>query len=227
MTDAANAEIVRQMKLAQSGVIQQGTPEWFAMRCGKVTASKIADMLAKPKVPGRGMRANYLWQLALERVNGKVAEAYSSEIMKEAHIWEPFARNYYSFVCGHEVEQVAFVDHPSIPLAGCSPDGFVLKDGKRIGLVEIKCPIDATHGQYIKAGLDGIDTEYVKQMQFQMASTGMPFCDFVSYNHNMPEHRRGLIIRVERDEAMIGEIEAAVKTFQVEIDALADWLRAP
>lgn len=196
----------------------QGTDEWHEKRRGKVTASRIADVMAKPRVPGEGMRANYCAQLVAERLTGRVMQTYQSAIMEEAHEWEPKARAFYSFRTGTDVEQVDFVDHLDIPMAGCSPDGFTVVGGRRCGLVEFKCPIINTHMTMLLKGADGIESKYIKQMQFQMACTAMPWCDFVSYNDDLPERMKGIIIRVPRDAGMIGEIEAAVRSFQTEID---------
>lgn len=202
-------------------MIEQGSPEWFALRCGKVTASRISDLMAKPKVPGQGMRANYLAQLACERATGIPGKTYQNAVMEEAHEWEPRARAYYTFRTGFAIDQVAFVDHATIPMAGCSPDGRVGKDG----LVEIKCPIASTHYAYLRRGPDAIEGGYMKQIQFQMACDGRQWCDFVSYNEDFPESKRGLIIRVPRHGGIIAEIEDAVRAFQIEVDHAAEWLK--
>jgi putative phage-type endonuclease len=202
--------------------IEQGSAEWFALRCGKVTASRIADLMAKPKEPGKGMRANYLTQLAVERVTGVPGKTYQNAVMEEAHEWEPKARAFYAFRNGAEVQQVAFIDHYNIPMAGCSPDGLV----GAAGLVEFKCPIQTTHYNYLRRGADAVDSGYLKQIQFQMAcDPSRKFCDFVSYNDDFPEHKRGLIIRVPRHDGMIAEIEEAVRVFQAEVEQVATWLR--
>lgn len=196
--------------------MEQNSPEWHAIRCGKTTASRIADLMAKPRVQGEGMRANYCTQLAVERLTGRPMATYQNGIMEEAHEWEPKARAFYSFRTDNAVQQVAFVPHPTIEMAGCSPDGLVGKTG----LVEFKCPIQNTHARAILRGGDGIDAKYIKQMQFQMACTGREWCDYVSYNDDMPEKLRGRIIRVKRDAAMIAEIEEAVRAFNLEVEAM-------
>lgn len=201
------------------GQVEQRSPEWYAKRCGKVTASRIADLMAKPKVPGKGMRANYLAQLVTERLTGVPAKTYQNGIMEEGTEWEPKARAAYVFRTDAVVSAVDFFDHPDIPLAGCSPDGFVGKDG----LVEIKCPYASTHLRMLTK--EEIDSEYTKQMQWQMACTGRAWCDFVSYNDDMPPHLRLWIKRVPRDVTMIGEITAAVRSFQTEIDLTLSVLK--
>jgi hypothetical protein len=81
---------------------------------------------------------------------------------------EPEARAAYEFYQGVTVEEVAFVHHPKIDQAGCSPDGLVGSDG----LVEIKCPNTATHLETLLG--QAVPGKYDVQMQFQMACTGRP-----------------------------------------------------
>ena len=195
-----------------AGQIEQGSPEWFAMRCGKVTASRIADVMAKPREPGKGMRVNYMWQIVVERLTRQPMKTYQSKTMLEAHEWEPMARAAYTFHTDHEVEQVAFVDHIDIPQCGCSPDGLVGKEG----LVEIKCPELTAHMDTMLK--DTIPSEYFKQMQFQMACTGRRWCDYVSFNADLPERMRKAIIRVDRDGTAISAMEAEVRHFQTQVD---------
>ena len=54
-------------------MIVQGSPEWFAQRLGKVTASRIKDVMAKGKTGEASTRATYRAQLVAERLSGKVA----------------------------------------------------------------------------------------------------------------------------------------------------------
>lgn len=201
-------------------MVEQGSPEWRALRCGKVTASRIADVTAK----GRGgapsaMRANYLSQVVAERLTGVPQEdTFESAAMAWGKKVEPDARAAYAFYHA-KVELVAFVDHPVIAMSGCSPDGLV---GDK-GLAQFKCPNTATHIATLRGA--SIDGGYIKQMQWEMACTGRLWCDFVSYDPRMPEEMRLHVRRVARDSAMIVEIAAAVSEFQAEVEAaVADLL---
>lgn len=198
------------MSMTDTAVLQ-GTPEWHALRLGKITASRIADLMAKPKVPGEGMRANYLWQLVCERMTGVPMKTYQSKTMEEAHEWEPLARAAYAFHNDSPVKEVAFVDHPSIAMCGCSPDGLVGKDGG----VEFKCPELTAHGRMLLSR--SIPTNHVKQIQWNMACTDRAWWDYVSFNADFPEAKRIVTIRVLRDNGMIGEIGNAVIAFEQEI----------
>lgn len=193
-------------------MVEQGSPEWLAMRCGKVTASKIADMLAKTKTGWGASRANYKAQLVAERLTGIVADGYSNAAMRWGTDTEPEARAAYSFYSGADVELIDFVTHPQISMSGASPDGGVGTDG----LVEIKCPNTATHIETLLGG--EVPGKYRLQMSWQMACTGRQWCDFVSYDPRMPEDMRLFVRRIERDDETIGELEKEVRAFLAEVD---------
>ncbi len=200
--------------------IEQGTPEWFAARCGRVTASRVADIIAKTKSGYSTSRANYAAQLVTERLTGTVAESYSNAAMAWGTEKEPEAREAYAFQESVTVDQVGFVVHPVISLAGASPDGLVGDDG----LVEIKCPNTATH---IATLLDDtLADKYVVQMQWQMACTGRQWCDFVSFDPRMPIDMQLYVRRRARDNDRITDLEREASTFLDEVSATIDKLNA-
>jgi hypothetical protein len=125
---------------------------------------------------------------------------------------EPMARTAYEGAVGSLVIETGFVPHPSIHLAGASPDGLICDDG----LVEIKCPITATHIDTLLG--QSVPGRYITQMQWQMACTGRKWCDFVSYDPRMPEKMRLFIKRVERDNVAIAELEREVVNFLNELE---------
>lgn len=200
-------------------MIIQGTDEWFAARLGKVTASRISDVLAKTKTGVSAARTNYAAQLIAERLTGAPAESFSSPAMRWGTETEPLARMAYEFYQDIEVIQIGFADHPTIGMSGASPDGLV---GDR-GLVEIKCPNTGTHIDTLLMGT--IDSKYMCQMQWQMACTGREWCDFVSYDPRLPETMRLHIDRVERSDSAIEAIEKEVVVFLNEIGGKVDDLR--
>lgn len=191
--------------------IIQGSAEWLQIRLGKVTASRVADVVAKTKSGYSASRANYAAQLIAERLTGTPAESYTNSAMQWGTETEPEARDAYCFYQGVTVEQVAFVHHPKIGQAGCSPDGLVDTDG----LVEIKCPQTATHLETLLG--QAVPAKYETQMHFQMACTGRKWCDFVSYDPRMPENMRLFIKRVHRDDQRIAELETEVASFLLEL----------
>jgi putative phage-type endonuclease len=198
--------------------IIQGTPEWFAQRLGKVTASRVADVIAKTKTGYSTSRANYLAQLVAERLTGQAAESFSNAAMQHGTETEPLARMAYETETGLMVTEVAMIDHPTIAMTGASPDGLVGESG----LVEIKCPNTATHIDTLLS--DKAPTKYIPQMQWQMVCTGRAWCDFVSFDPRLPEDMQLFVKRVERDDAYIAELEAEVKTFLIEVESTVNKL---
>jgi putative phage-type endonuclease len=191
----------------------QGSDEWKAIRCGKVTASRVADIVAKTKTGYSASRANYMAQLITERLTGTVAESFTNAAMQHGTETEPEARSAYEFYQGVSVAQIAFAPHPTIDQAGASPDGLIDGDG----LVEIKCPQSATHLETLLG--QAVPGKYETQIQFQLACTGRQWCDFVSYDPRMPENMRLFIKRVPRDSARIAELESEIVRFLKELDA--------
>lgn len=200
--------------------IEQGSDAWRAVRLGKVTASRVADVVAKTKSGPSASRANYLAQLVAERLSGEAQESFSSAAMQWGTDMEPEARLAYVFRTDAMVDEVGFVPHPSIVMAGASPDGLVGDDG----LVEIKCPNTATHIDTLVGR--AVPGKYVTQIQWQLACTGRAWCDFVSFDPRMPEEMRLFVQRVERDDTRIAELEAEVIAFLADLDATVASLTA-
>lgn len=198
----------------------QGTEEWLRARCGKVTASRISDMMAKTKTGWGASRRNYAAELVTERLTGEPAPSYTSPAMQYGIECEPEARAAYSFLRNVDVEEVGFIEHPTVVMAGASPDGVVVQGN---GLVEIKCPNTAQHIDTLLR--ETIDGDYVQQMQFQMACTRADWCDFVSYDRRLPGPMQLWIKRVHRNDAEIERIEKEVRIFLAEIDETVATLR--
>jgi putative phage-type endonuclease len=200
-------------------MIAQGSPEWFAVRCGKVTASRVADVIATTKTGFAASRANYMAELIAERLTQSTAPSFTNAAMQWGTDQEPHARAAYSFRHDVDVEEIAFVDHPEIAMTGASPDGLVGADG----LVEIKCPNTATHLETLLGGR--VPAKYVIQMQWQMACTGRAWCDFVSFDPRLPASMSLFVERVQRDASFILHLETEVAAFIAEIDDKVARLR--
>jgi putative phage-type endonuclease len=200
--------------------VEQGSPAWFEMRCGRVTASRVADVIAKTKTGYSASRANYAAELIAERLTGTTAPSFTNAAMQHGTLTEPLAREAYATRHGVTVDQVAFIVHPEIPMAGASPDGLV----GDLGLVEIKCPNTATHLDTLLG--EPIPAKYLTQMAWQMACTGRSYCDFASFDPRLPPEMQLHVQRVERDTSLIIELESAVAEFIAEIDAKVEALRA-
>lgn len=193
--------------------IVQGSPEWFSQRLGKVTASRVSDVVAKTKSGWGTSRANYMAELIAERLTGEAADRFFNAAMQCGTDCEPDARMAYEFRTDATVLQVGFVSHPTIGMTGASPDGLVESDG----LIEIKCPNTATHIDTLLG--QSVPAKYETQMQWQMACTGRAWCDFASFDPRLPESMRLFVARVKRDDKRIAELETCVSDFLKEIDA--------
>ena len=200
--------------------MDQHSPEWYAARLGKATASRVADLMAKTKSGYSASRANYMAELICERLTGQPAERFTNGAMQWGTDTEPQARAAYAFLGDLDVAEVGFVLHPTIADFGASPDGLVGDDG----LVEIKCPNTATHIETLLSGV--VPGKYLAQMQTQMACTGRAWCDFVSFDPRLPADLQLWVKRVPRDDEAIRAIEAEVQAFLSELDAKVEALRA-
>jgi putative phage-type endonuclease len=196
---------------------EQQTEQWFTDRLGKVTASRLADVLAKTKTGYSASRANYMTQLVLERITKTRAESYSNAAMQWGNEQEPFARAAYEAHTGQMVEEVGFIQHPDIEDAGASPDGLVGDDG----MVEIKCPSSSTalecwliHAQ----GGNPVDAKYYAQMQWQMRCADRSWCDYVVFDPRMPARAQLFVFRVQRSAEFLKIAEDEVITFLTEVD---------
>ena len=191
--------------------MEQRTEEWFNSRLGKVTASRVADVMATIKSGKSATRRNYRMQLVCERLTGKKEESFTNSHMERGIELEPIARSLYEMDSDRFVSEVAFVAHPTIEMAGCSPDGLVGEDG----LIEIKCPTVANHIETLTT--NSAPSKYIPQMQFQMACTGRLWCDYVSFNIELPDHLQLFITRVLRDDKYITNMEKEINLFLNEV----------
>ena len=210
---------MRIKKSIERDCMEQRTEEWFAARLGKVTASRVADVLAKIKSGESASRKNYKMELVVQRLTSKVGESFTNAAMEWGTEQEPFARMAYEAHTGTFVKEEGFVDHPTIEGFGCSPDGIVGE-----GLIEIKAPNTANH---IETVLENkAPSKYIPQMQCQMACTGAKWCDFVSFDPRVPEDLQLFVVRVERDQEYIDSMEVEVKQFLSEVLDLFNQLKA-
>ena len=198
--------------------IEQGSEQWHQLRLGKITASRIADVIAQIKSGEAASRADYRIELVSERLSGKPSEGFTNAHMERGIELEPFARAWYEVERGEFVKQVPFIDHPTIKNAGASPDGIVGE-----GLIEIKCPMMKTHIKYLLD--DRVPAKYMPQMAWQMACTESKWVDFVSYCPELPADMQMFIKRYERDDAYIAELATKVAEFDQEVEQMIARLR--
>ncbi len=197
--------------------MEQRSEEWFQARLGKVTASRVADVLAKIKSGESASRRNYKIQLVSERLTGEKQETYINQAMQDGIDREFYARERYVQQHG-EVEEVGFIQHPTLE-AGASPDGLVGDDG----LIEIKCPLGTTHTETLMT--QEVPSKYIPQIQFQLLCTGRKWCDFISYNPMFPEHLQLFVRRVFADKEYQAELEVEVSKFLDEVNDVINKLK--
>ena len=196
----------------------QGSSVWHQARLGCITASRIAEVVARTKSGYGAARQAYMRQLLAERLTGLVAEVYINAAMRWGTDMEPHAVAAYEEATGVTTELVGFVSHPVIAYAGASPDRLVGDEG----LLEVKCPASATHIDTLLSG--EVPERYVLQMQWQMACSGRAWCDFVSFDPRMPEDYAFFVTRVRRDEECIAWLEDETRRFIGEIEQRLDDL---
>tara|TARA_R110002094_G_scaffold157781_2_gene144054 strand:- start:19939 stop:20553 length:615 start_codon:yes stop_codon:yes gene_type:complete len=200
-------------------MIEQGTDEWFLSRLGKVTASRVSDVMAKTKTGYGAGRKNYMMELLCQRLTGTREEGFTNAAMQRGTDLEPMARGRYEIENDVLVMETGLVDHAAVPNFAASPDGLVGDDG----LLEIKCPNTAQHVEFLRTGK--IPPKYQSQMTAQMLCTGRKWCDFVTFDDRLPESLQYKCERFELDEKTGKEMITAVSTFLTELDALVIELK--
>ena len=192
--------------------MEQRSEEWFAARLGKVTASKVGDVIAKTKTGYSASRENYMAQLICERMTGQKADSFTNAAMEWGTATEPLARAAYEAFKDVLVDEVGIIEHPFLPMCAASPDGLIDIDG----MLEIKCPNTATHFDTLLTGK--MPNKYMPQVQWQMACANRLWVDFVSFDPRAPEGLQLFVTRIERDDKYILELEAEVNKFLGELD---------
>lgn len=179
----------------------QGSPEWLAIKAGKISGSRFADVLALnkrtglPNKPRRDLIANLRNELA----TGVLTPVEDNEFMAHGRRCEPLACAAYEFLRDCEVVHVAWLPHPEREYVGFSPDGLIGDDG----LIEIKSPaLEHRHLRTVES--QRCPDDYLPQCQGGLWVTGRQWCDFISYFPSISVE----IVRVQRDEAYINRLAA-------------------
>jgi putative phage-type endonuclease len=201
--------------------MQQRTDEWMRARAGQFTASRSAALMARTKSGPSSSRAELITTLAIERLTGVCVDNYTTGPMRRGIDLEPLALAAYITWSGMWVEEEAYIASADLPNTGCSPDGLVGEDG----LVEVKCPANAAkHVAALRSGAHAV--EYRWQLQHQMMVCGRQWNDAISFDPRFPGGLQMAITRVQRDEAAIAELRAAIIAADDEVTALVLELSA-
>lgn len=202
--------------------IEQGSPEWMALRIGRIGGSRMADLLTEGRSGESLTRRKYKNELIRERLTGKKLDTYKTPAMQRGIDLEPMARAWYEVKYNTFVDQVAIVKHPTIEGGQCSPDGLVDATNS---LIEIKIPNPENHLDNILTGGKQLE-QYYDQVMWQLAC--MPereFCDLISYDPDMPDHLQGFVKRIYRDDEYIKMMEDKVILFLQEIETTVNNLK--
>ena len=203
--------------------IEQGSPEWMALRIGKIGGSRVSDVLTEGRNGAESLiKRKYKNELIRERLTGKKLDTYKTPAMQRGIDLEPMARAWYEVKYNTFVDQVAIVLHPTIDGAQCSPDGIVEATNS---LIEIKIPNPENHLDNILTGGKQLE-QYYDQVQWQLAC--MPekeFCDLISFDPDMPDHLQGFVKRIYRDDEYINNMQNAVIAFLSEIETIVNNLK--
>ena len=196
--------------------IPQGSPEWFAARCGKISASRLGDIMRKTKWGESTYKAKVRLELAIERITGKsVSSTVMNKAMYDGQEREPEARTLFEAITGKEVALCGSFDHPTIVNTSASPDGLLRGEN---AVLEIKCPTHATHAKNLMS--ETMPKNYIYQVQWQIACTESDYAYFASYHPDFPKELRLKWVRVEKDDSVIKSLEEAVRQFDIEIEDL-------
>ena len=194
----------------------QGSPEWFAVRNGKITASKLSDLMKKTKWGESTYKTRLRMELAIERITGKSAgDNFMNQAMKNGVEREPDARKLFEAITGKEVAECGSFDHPEIVNTSASPDGLIRGED---AVLELKCPTHITHAKNLLS--EKMPKNYEYQVQWQIACTESEYAYFASYHPDFPKELRLKWVKVLRDNIMILELEDAVRQFDIEVEDL-------
>ena len=201
--------------------LPQGSPEWFAVRLGKITASRLGDLMKKTKYGESTYKTKLRMELAIERITGKSASnVVMNQAMHDGVEREPDARLLFEAMTGKEVALCGSFDHPEVVNTSASPDGLIRGEN---AVLELKCPTHVTHARNLMS--DTMDKRYLYQVQWQMACTESDHAYFASYHPDFPPELRLKYVRVERDNMIILDIEDAVRAFDISVEDLVIKLK--
>lgn len=213
-------------------MIDQRSESWFAERAGKITASRMHDVMLPrerdpfksgprkglPRPPPQAL-IDYAHQLAAERLTGRPRKQVKAAALQWGQDVEPAAVAAYQAETGVIVTLCGFVQHPAHAFIGASPDFLVDDEGGG----EIKSPESSE--VHLETLLVGLPKEHIEQIQGGLWVTGRQWWDFVSYHPDFPADLRLYVQRVERDDAYIARLESACMEMESDVQAILSQLK--
>lgn len=202
--------------------VVQGSPDWMALRIGRIGGSRVSDVLTEGRSGESLVRRKYKNEIIREKLTGLKLNTFKTPAMQRGIDLEPLARAWYEVYHNVFVDQVAIVKHPTIQDAQCSPDGIVFSKNH---LIEIKVPSPENHLDNILTGGKQLE-QYHDQAMWQLACMPeMEFCDIVSFDPEMPDHLKGFVKRIYRDDEYIKTMENKVILFLQEVETIINNLK--
>lgn len=185
--------------------VEQLSPEWFAVRRGIPTSSHFGEILTQKTRKFSASSSKYADKLLAEWLIGESITVDASGFMGRGTEMEAEARTWFEFTRDVDVEQVGFVTNDA-GTVGCSPDGLIGADG---GL-EIKCP----SAHIMVSRMLTPDTDYELQVQGNLMVTERRVWTRLYYHPTLPS----VVMRFQRDEELIGQLGAALATFNARLE---------
>jgi putative phage-type endonuclease len=199
----------------------QGSEEFFKARLGKITASKLSDLMRKTKYGESTYKTRLRMELAIERLTGKSAsDNFMNRAMQDGVEREPDARKLFEAITGKDVALCGSFDHPEIVNTSASPDGLIRGEN---AVLELKCPTHITHAKNLLS--DKMPKNYEYQVQWQIACTESDYAYFASYHPDFGKDLRLKFVKVEKDVKIIAELEKAVREFDIEVEGLINDIK--
>lgn len=193
--------------------VEQKSPEWFAVRKGKMTASNATAI----GNCGKGL-ITYIVSMMAEYFSSGEKEQFTSKDTERGNELEPIARNIYEFENNVTVDEVGFIEHNEF--VGASPDGLVGEDGG----TEIKCVNDLNYFRYLLNGSDEIDTSYIWQIQMNLLITGRKWWDLIIYNPNFKKSM--CVFRITPDPVKFEALERGFAMGEEQIKIIKSQIEA-
>lgn len=177
---------------------EQGTPEWFEARKGKMTASHATAI----GNAGKGLDT-YITELMAEFYSSGEKEHFSNKHTDRGTEYEPTARQLYEFERDVEVTQVGFIEYNEF--VGASPDGLVGEEGG----AEIKCIDDVKYFKHLLNGEKEVESGHIWQIQMNLKVTGRKWWDLIIYNPNFKQSM--CVYRIYPDAEKFEALEVGFK----------------
>lgn len=198
----------------------QGTEDWFNARKGKITCSRLGDVLASPKTQ---RYREYMQQLIDERLGAPIFPDWKGEYLyaiRRGKDLERQAIGLYELMYQVDVDRPGFILSTDIPQFGGSPDLLVNADGGG----EVKVALgEKTHHKRLEQGMEA---KHKPQVQGLMMVTGRKWWDFISYCPLMNGKDKIFVQRIDRDEDYIVELRKAVIEFNRECNERLNLLES-